>query len=282
MMYFNGKIVEGAYFNGKSINGFFNNKKMFADYGYLLTVDTSLGMSLRLRGLTSGSAAYQIDWGDGVIQNSTADITHTYTSVGIFDVKITGKNMSTVVPQAFLQNMQNVIRVSLGFKPTSLISYCFCDCSAITDFQLDGSNLTQIGDYAFRAAFAPGGKIEIDLSSADNLTTIGNTAFNSSNLHKFIMSPRANYTLSGTSNFKDCKELVKVYLGKPTSLTSNCLSGCLVITDIYIHSEIPPAITSTTIASVPALQNIHVPAESVEAYKTATNWTVFASKIIAI
>ena len=42
----------------------------------------------------------------------------------------------------------------------------------------------------------------------------------------------------------------------------------------------PPTIESTTLYT--SITDIYVPAESVEAYKTATNWSAFASKISAI
>ena len=45
---------------------------------------------------------------------------------------------------------------------------------------------------------------------------------------------------------------------------------------------IPPSISSFAMGHIDKISKIYVPAESVEAYKTATNWSNYASKIEAI
>jgi hypothetical protein len=48
----------------------------------------------------------------------------------------------------------------------------------------------------------------------------------------------------------------------------------------YIMPTTPPAIQSKTFSNIQSDCVIHVPAESLEAYKTASNWSTHASKMV--
>lgn len=68
-----------------------------------------------------------------------------------------------------------------------------------------------------------------------------------------------------------------------TALNSDAIAYAIQysLKDIYFHSIIPPTITSSSIGNVGCIK-FYVPAESVEAYKAATNWSAYADKIFAI
>lgn len=68
-----------------------------------------------------------------------------------------------------------------------------------------------------------------------------------------------------------------------TSLDSDAIAyaGQLSLKDIYLHSTVPPTITSSSFTNVGCI-NFYVPAGSVEAYKAANNWSALADKIFAI
>ena len=50
-------------------------------------------------------------------------------------------------------------------------------------------------------------------------------------------------------------------------------------TDIYMHSKTPPEVANNPFGKV---RNIYVPAESVNLYKTAPNWSEYAEHIVAM
>jgi hypothetical protein len=56
------------------------------------------------------------------------------------------------------------------------------------------------------------------------------------------------------------------------------LNSASYLTVLVSNSLTPPVITSNTIPNNPNLR-IYVPDSSVTAYKTATNWVAYASKI---
>jgi hypothetical protein len=62
-----------------------------------------------------------------------------------------------------------------------------------------------------------------------------------------------------------------------TSIGGGAFSGCSSLTSITCEATIPPTLgLSNNLSSVTA---VYVPAESVDAYKTAINWSYYADKI---
>ena len=196
-------------------------------YAYKMIVDTSLGMSLRLRGLPSGASAYQIDWGDGVVQNSTADITHTYSEVGIFEVTISGNNVSTVIPVNFVNGNKNIIEVYLAFAPTIIGTSAFYGCSAIVAFTGDFSKVTLISAGSFNGTFSPDSQIKLTFSSPD-LTNVGYQAFMNSKIWKISINQNAEFAI-GQNAFSGCTKMTEVDIGKVTSIGESAFYGCSAI-----------------------------------------------------
>lgn len=80
-----------------------------------------------------------------------------------------------------------------------------------------------------------------------------------------------------------CYSLQKVEL--PSSITeigNYAFNSIGALSVIYVKATTPPTLGSSAIPSVIEIQKIYVPAESVEAYKSATNWADYAEKIEAI
>ena len=62
------------------------------------------------------------------------------------------------------------------------------------------------------------------------------------------------------------------------SLASNFMQHGYV-TNLFVLATTPPTIQSNTFNTSSSIKNIFVPAGSVDAYKNATNWSVYASKV---
>ena len=84
--------------------------------------------------------------------------------------------------------------------------------------------------------------------------------------------------------FMDCSNLTVADL--PSTLSTvhyNAFHRCSKLTTIYCRANTPPTMTNSVgFGTVSALTHIYVPAASVDAYKAATNWAQYASKISAI
>lgn len=65
-------------------------------------------------------------------------------------------------------------------------------------------------------------------------------------------------------------------------ISDNAFADCTSIERVVLKSKIPPSISGNTFSNVPTTCVFEVPSESLEAYKTATNWSALANQIVAI
>lgn len=84
-------------------------------------------------------------------------------------------------------------------------------------------------------------------------------------------------TVIGSDAFRNCTGLTSVTI--PASVTVfDAFGGCSSLTDITFLSETPPELGQYSLDGTNDCP-IYVPDESVDAYKTANNWTRYASRI---
>lgn len=88
-------------------------------------------------------------------------------------------------------------------------------------------------------------------------------------------------TSIGNNVFSDCSSLKSITTpNSVTSIGDASFSSCSSLTSITCESTSPPTLgSSNNLSSITA---VYVPADSVEAYKTATNWSYYADKIYPI
>ena len=90
-------------------------------------------------------------------------------------------------------------------------------------------------------------------------------------------------TSLGVNCFRDCTSLSSITL--PESVTSigfSCFLGCSALILITVLPATPPSLGGSAFATTHVNLAIKVPAQSVDDYKTATNWISYSSKISAI
>lgn len=82
-------------------------------------------------------------------------------------------------------------------------------------------------------------------------------------------------------SFRNCYSLTSVTMGDSVSrIEATAFNGCTSLTRFTIYTVTPPTIGSQVFDNIPT--TIYVPSESVNAYKTATNWSRYADRIQAI
>lgn len=89
-------------------------------------------------------------------------------------------------------------------------------------------------------------------------------------------------TKIGTNKFAYCTYMSEVVI--PSSVTEigyGAFSGCTGLSTLYCLSMSPPALPPNAFADAAQGVTIYVPASSVSAYRTATNWSVYANRIFA-
>ena len=82
--------------------------------------------------------------------------------------------------------------------------------------------------------------------------------------------------------FYGCTSLTSITIPSGvTSIGNNTFNGCTSLTSITVEATTPPTLGLNVFNNTNNCP-IYVPAESVDAYKTANNWSKYADRIKAI
>ena len=187
--------------------------------------------------------------GDGVSYSVKGIGTATDTDI-IIPSTYNGLPVTSIGYNAFKD--KNIRSIVIPDSVTSIGSSAFRGCSSLTSVVIpDG--VTFISDFAFSYCSS--------LTSVvipDGVTSIGNFAF------------------------RNCYNLTSVVIGDGvTSIGYDAFRDCSSLTSITCKATTPPNVESYAFATS-SINTIYVPAESVDAYKSATNWSAYADKIQAI
>ena len=193
---------------------------------------------------------------------------------------------------------RNLTSVTIPNSVTTIGDNAFYGCSGLTDVNI-GNNTASIGEYAFYCCSSL-----TSITIPDSVTSIGGRAFRDCSSLTSINIPDGVTSIE-ISTFYDCCNLTDVAIGKgvtsickwafrgcssltniiiPDSVTSigeYAFSGCINLTCIYCKPTIPPSLEPSAFANIPfSSDKIYVPRASVNAYKSATGWSIYASWIV--
>lgn len=202
--------------------------------------------------------------GDVNLHNATKVDTEAFQSTLI--TSLYAPNLQTISTSAFYgcKNMTEVYAPNVSL----LGAYAFFNCSALESLSLGGS-VTSVGAFAFKGCTKLGGAINLPLA-----TKIGEEAYNST-LITSLSAPKLQTIV--TSAFYNCKQLVRVYLSEITNINGFAFYGCSFMNALIIDNSNTPTLGSSVFVNNNAL--IYVPDAAVDAYKAATNWSTYASRI---
>ena len=214
----------------------------------------------------------------------------------------------------------DIVTLNIPNGITKIKDYAFADCTSLTSVTIPNSvtsicsnafnncgfteitipnSVTTIGIYAFNycrnltSVTIPNSVTSIDsnvfyrcisltsITIPNSVTSIGNNAFGYCSGLTSVTIPNS-VTSIGNAAFADCTSLTSIVI--PDSITrinSYVFNSCTSLTSITIQATTPPTLHSTAFNNTNNCP-IYVPAESVDTYKTATNWSSYASRIQAI
>ena len=114
------------------------------------------------------------------------------------------------------------------------------------------------------------------------VTSLGQSCFENCSSLTGISIPDSVTSL-GNSCFGDCSGLTSVTIPEyVTSLGNWCFAYSPRLASVTCKATTPPTLGGLAFYQTHSTMVIYVPAESVDAYKSATNWSSYASKIQAI
>lgn len=156
---------------------------------------------------------------------------------------------------------------------TSVGSYAFHSCTRLTTVSLP--NATTLGTSSFNACSS---LVSIELPKVTSITT---QSFYGCDALETLNLPSVKTT--GTQGVRHCDKLTRVEFGAVTNIGALTFDSCPLLETLIVRT---PSVC--TLGNISALNGtkiaggtgyVYVPDNLVNSYKTATNWSTYASQI---
>ena len=164
--------------------------------------------------------------------------------------------------------------VTIGDNVTRIGMRSFAGCTPLSSITIPNS-VTFIDEAAFASCTSL-----TSITIPDSVTTFKQQVFmGCSNLTSVTLSH--SVTKLESEMFRNCTSIKKITIPQNyTELGSYCFYSCDSLEDLYFERQLPPTITERTFNNMPNTYTIHVPAASLNAYKSADVWSQYADKIV--
>ena len=158
----------------------------------------------------------------------------------------------------------------------SISVHAFYGCTSLTSITIP-SGITSINNETFYGCTSL-----TSVTIPDSVTRIGSMVFQNCTSLTSITIP-SSVTSIGSQAFYNCTSLTSITIPSGvTSIGGYAFDECTSLTSITVEATTPPTLGNANAFNNTKNCPIYVPAESVDAYKTATKWSSLASRIQAI
>lgn len=280
-------IGYGAFINGEGSNissiTISNNVISIESYAFdnckkLVSINIPSGVTSIEEGTFTGCYILpSINIPSGV--TSIGDYSFSHCS-GLTSVSLS-EGLTNIGDSAFIY-CSSLQTISIPNTVTSIGELAFSWCSGLTSINIP-SGVTSIEQQTFYHC-----RNLSSINMPSGITSIGSWAFGYCGSLSYVILPD-NLTTIGESAFYGCSGLTSITIPSGvTSLGTNSFRNCSGFTSVTINAITPPTITPNGLGQYGYMFHntnncpIYVPAASVNTYKTATNWSTYASRIQAI
>ena len=250
-----------------------NSVESIGDYGF----DRCISLS----SVTIGSGVTSI--GNNVFSGcrsiTSVTIPDSVTSIGSYSFSGCSSSTSITIPDsvtsigdwAFFE-CSGLTNVAIPNSVTSLGTNVFNGCISITKLTI-GSGITRIRTSVFERCSSL-----TSITIPDSVTSIGDYAFYKCSGLTSITIPDS-VTSIGASVFSGCRSITSVTIpDSVTSIGEYAFNNCKSLTSITVEALTPPNLGDSAFSYTNDCP-IYVPAASVDAYKAASGWRGYASRI---
>ena len=262
-----------------------------------------------------------IDWGDGSATETLSgtenvNTSHTYASIGDYVISLNvaegctlglGHNSSSYCVMGSSNTNINKVycnmlqKVEIGSNVTSIGQYAFNYCYSLASIVIPNS-VTSISSSAFRYCYSltsivmPNSVTSIGDNVFDNcyslasivipnsVTSIGQYAFNYCYSLASIVIPNSVTSIS-SSAFEYCYSVASINIpNSVTKIENNTFRNCygMAFYDFTSHTSVPTLLYVGAFSGISSDCQIRVPASLYDEWIAATNWSDYASNIVAV
>ena len=168
--------------------------------------------------------------------------------------------------------------ITIPNNASSIDSYAFNNCGSLKSVALP-TGIERISNYCFNNCYTLS-----RITLPDTLKQIVTYAFYNCYALSYITLPNGVSSV-GTYAFYACKALanIKIPAGVAT-VSSNAFYNCssMAFYDFTSHTSVPTLSSTNAFNNIPSDCQIRVPAALADEWKAATNWSTYASKIVAV
>lgn len=258
------------------------------------------------------SYGVSIDWGDGTTpeshSSSGSNVGHFCATPGEYDISVyatigtvsfvgsSSSGSAIYGSQDYRYNRSYIREIAFGDDVTSVGEYAMYGVTSGVLVTVP-SGVSFGGYYMYGNAVGlphltiPTGTTSIaermfrycaamqNTSIPSGVTSIGANAFAYCTALTSISIP-AGVTSIGDGAFTECYSLTSVHVPPSvTSIGNSAFSSCTSVGEYHFYATTPPTLGSSAFSSIPSDCVIYVPSASVNAYKSATNWSAYSSYI---
>lgn len=186
---------------------------------------------------------------------------------------LTIKSGATTVGASAFYNCIGITGVIIPDGVTSISSSAFNHCTNLTSIMIP-NGVTIIGSNAFAYCSSL-----TSVTIPNSVTSIGTQAFfDCTNLTSITIPD--SVTSIGTSAFSGCTKLTSITIpNSVTGISAGAFFSCTSLVTVTVEASTPPTIGINVFSDNYVLEAIYVPDASVNAYKTANNWSTYESYI---
>ena len=162
--------------------------------------------------------------------------------------------------------------ITIPSSVTSIGDNAFADCYALTSVAIP-SSVTSIGEHAFADCYAI-----TSVAIPSRVTSIGTNVFSGCPITSVTF--REGITSIGDYMFGGSNLTSITIPSSVTSIGEHAFADCQSLAAVHILSTTPPTIGKDAFSNILSGCKIYIPAGSLEAYSTATNWSNYVSMLV--
>ena len=197
---------------------------------------------------------------------------------------ITIPNSVTSIGEGAFSGCSGLTSITIPNGVTSISEGAFAFCSSLTSVEIPNS-VTSISDGAFGGctgltSVGPVGS-NAGVKIPNSVTSIGTDAFNGCSGLTNINIPNSVTSISDGA-FEACSGLTSVTIpSSVVSIGNKAFYGCGSLTSVTCEPTTPPSLATDVFKDTSSSLRIYVECDSVVAYRAASGWDNYSSKIFS-